>query len=251
MRGIADLDAKRATGRCDAEVLVAESADQVEWLRSRLVLCESQRVCVDLPLDRRTYLWRRAKEPVRGHDAVDALMRPLEVVVLDKQLDTSERIREVGKHRLAKKLFPQRFPEPLDLPQRLRMLRTALAMLDAVAAHQLLKRSLASPRRVLSALVRQHLARLPVIGNATLKCFDDQARLLVMRHRPRHQVSRVVVHEAHHVHALMPPQLEREDVRLPELIWFRPFEASLRLVTRLDHRALRDQSLFVKNASHG
>ena len=177
-------------------------------------------------------------------------MRSLEVVVLDEELDAPKTVRKVRKHRLAQKLLPQRLPEAFDLAERLGMLRPALAVLDAIAPEQLLKLGFASPCGVLAALVGQHLVRLAVLGDAALERFDHQARLLVMRHRPRHQVARVVVHEADEVHALMATQLEGEEVALPELVWFRTLEAALRLVTRRSRRLLLRQTLFVENPAH-
>lgn len=97
-------------------------------------------------------------------------------------------------------------------------------------------------------MIRQHLARLSVLCDATLECLDHQARLLVMRHRPRHEVARVVVHEADQVDALMPAQLEREDVALPELIGLAALEPTRRLVTRLLTGLLAQQSLLVQDA---
>ena len=181
---------------------------------------------------------------------VDALVRALEVVVLDEERHPAQAVREVREHRLAQKLVPQRLPEALDLAQRLGMLRPALAVRDAVPAQQLLELRRATPGRVLPALVGQHLARLTVLGDAALERFDDQARLLVVRHRPRHEVPRAVVHEANQVHTLMPPQLEREDVRLPELVRLCAFEAALRLVTPLHLGRLSQQAGLVQDPPH-
>lgn len=108
----------------------------------------------------------------------------------------------------------------------------------------------AAPRRVLATLIGQHLARLTVLGNAALERLDDQTRFLVMRHRPRHEVARVVVHEADEVDALIAPQLEREDVALPHLVRLGAFEPPLRLVTPLDLFAFRKQAGFVQDAAH-
>lgn len=180
MRCLADLDAQCATRRRDAQVLISESADEIERLLRLLLLRETQRVRLDLRFHRGAHLWRCTEKPVGGDRTVDTLMRPLEVVVLDEQLDPAQSIREVGEHCLAQKLLPQRLPEPLDLAERLGMLRSALAVLDAAPAEQFLKLGLAAPRRVLPSLVCQHLARLAVIRNALLQRLDHQTRLLVM-----------------------------------------------------------------------
>jgi hypothetical protein len=247
---IADLYAERTAGGCDAEILVTQATDQIKRLLRRLLLCESKRVGFDLGLDGGADMRRRTKEAVRGHQTLDALMRPLEVVVLDEELDPPKTVREVSEHRLGQKFLPQRLPEAFDLAERLRMLRPALAVRDATTTQQLLKLRRAAPRRVLPALVRQHLARLAVLRDAALERLDDQAPLLVMRHRPRHQVPRVVVHEAREIHALVTAQLEGEDVALPELVRLGAFEATRRLVTRLPLRVFDQQALLVQDASH-
>lgn len=127
------------------------------------------------------------------------------------------------------------------------MLWSTLTVCDAAATKQLLKLRRTAPRRVLAALVGQHLTRFAVLGDAAFERFDDKTGLLVMGHRPRHQIPRVVVHEADEVHALMPTQLEREDVALPKLIRLGALEPALWLVTRHDLFALGDQTCFVQD----
>lgn len=131
MSRVADLDAKRAPGSRDAEVLVAEATDQIKRLLRCLLLREPQRVRFDLPFDGRTDLRRGPEESVRRDMSVDALVRALEVVVLDEELDASKTVREVSEDRLAQKLVPQRLPEAFDLAEGLGMLWTALAVRDA------------------------------------------------------------------------------------------------------------------------
>lgn len=250
LRRLADLDAERSIGGGNAEVLVAEATDQIEGLLRRFLLREPQRVLLHLRFDRGPHVSRSAKEAVRGHGAVDALMRPLEIVVLHEQRDALLAILEVCEHRLAQELLPQRLPEPLDLPERLRMLRSTLAVADAASTEKLLELGLAAPGGILPALVGQDLARLAVLGDATLQSLDHQARLLVVRHRPRHQVARVVVHECDDVHAVIATQLEREQVGLPELIWLRALEPPGRLRPRRLVRLRFEQPGFVQDAPH-
>ena len=60
----------------------------------------------------------------------------------------------------------------------------------------------------------------------------------------------MVIHERRHVEPLVSPELERENVALPELVGLRAFEPALWLVTRLRHLAFGDEPLFVQDASH-
>lgn len=177
-------------------------------------------------------------------------MRSLEVVVLHEQPDASLAVGEVCEHRLAQELLPQRLPEPLDLPERLWMLRPALHVCDAVTAQELFEVRLAAPRRVLPSLVGEDLARLAVLRYAALQRLEYQRRLLVMRHRPRHQVPRVIVHERRDVQSLISSQLEREDVALPQLIRLGAFETTRRLLTRRYLLAVLEQPLLVKDPPH-
>jgi len=106
LRRIAELYAKRTACGRNAEVLIAEATDQVERLLWLLGLRETECVGLDLRLDGGADLRRRAKEAVRRDRAVDALVRPLEVVVLDEKLDAPKTIGKISKHGLAKKLVP-------------------------------------------------------------------------------------------------------------------------------------------------
>lgn len=168
LRGVSDLHAQGTARRRDAEVLIAEATHQVKRLLCPLLLRQPQRIAFHLRLDRGAHVRRGAEESVRWRRASDALMRSLEVVVVDKQLDAPQAVREVGKHRLAQKFLPQRLPEALDLAEGLGMLRPTHAVLDPVPPQELLKLGLAAPRRVLPALVGQHLARFTVVGDSAL-----------------------------------------------------------------------------------
>jgi hypothetical protein len=72
----------------------------------------------------------------------------------------------------------------------------------------------------------------------------------VVRHCPRHEVARVVVHEADEVHALVTAKLEREDVALPQLVRFGAFEPTRRFVTRLAGVLFGDEPCLVQDAPY-
>jgi hypothetical protein len=90
---------QRRAARADGERAIAELARQVERLPQRLLLRQAQRVLLDLRLDTRAHLARCAEEPIGRSEALKCLMRPLEVVVLDKKRDAALAVLEVGKHR--------------------------------------------------------------------------------------------------------------------------------------------------------
>src|SRR5579871_2082403 len=199
--------------RGDGEVPVSELPHQVEWLSRLLLECEAKRVVRDRLLDYLPHLRHRAKETVRWDDAPNSLVRTFEVVAVNEELRPLQAVVEVVEDGSAEVLVPERLPEALHLPHRLRVVRSALHVVDAVAAQFLLEVRLATPRRVLPALVRQYFARRAVSSNAAVERLEDERRLLVVRHRVRHHEARVVVEKGRHIDALAASQQEREDVR--------------------------------------
>jgi hypothetical protein len=220
--------------RGDREVLVAQPTHQVEGLLGRLLLRASKRVGLDALLDRRPHLRRRAEVAIGGDQPVQGLVGSLEVIALDEKPEPPLAVGEVREDRAAQEFLPQRLPEALDLAERLRVLRAALDVPDAILPQPLLEERLAAPGRVLPPLVRQHLLRRPVGGDAPLQGFEHQRPLLVVRQDEAHQEARVVVHERRQVQPLVPSEQEGEDVRLPELVRRCALEAARRPLPSLD-----------------
>lgn len=162
-------------------------------------------------------------------------MRPLEVVAVDVQREPTRAVREVREHRPRQELVPQRLPEPLDLPQRLRVLRPALHVPDAVAPQLALEIRLAAPGRVLPTLVGEDLGRISERRKPAIERLHHELRLLMVRERVRDDETRVVVHERHEVQPLVTPEQEREQIRLPHLVRRRALEATRRPVARDVH----------------
>jgi hypothetical protein len=247
----AHAHAHAALRRRDAELAVAELPDQIEGLVWWLFACEPQRVGLDGLLHRFAHLRRGPEESVRRHEPRQRLVRPVEVVVVDEEREPPLAIRVVGEHRAREKLVPQRLPEPLDLPERLRMLWPALHVPDPVASQQLLEGRLTAPCGVLPSLVGEHLVGRPVPRQRALDRLEHELGALVVRERVSHQIARVVVHEADQVQPLVPSQQKREEVRLPHLIRRCSFESTRRLRSALLLRRARlDQPLLVQHAAH-
>jgi hypothetical protein len=210
-----------------------------------------QRVASNRLLDRFPHLRARSEEAVRRHQPTQRLVRALEVVRPEVQLQPPGAVHEVGEHRPRQELLPQRLPEALNLSQCLRVLRPALHMGDTLPPQLAAELTLPAPHRVLPPLVRQDLPRRSVRRDPPEQGLHHQARLLMVRQRVAHDEPRVVVHERRQVDPLVPAQQEREDVALPELVRLRALEASgsgLRLRQR--GPALRKQALFVEDATH-
>lgn len=248
---VADADLQAASFGGDAEVAVAESADEIERLARRLLVREAHRVGGDVFLDGFTYVRRGAEEAVGGNEPFERLMRTLEVVGVHEELDASVAVREVREDGAREELVPERLPEALDLAERLRMLRPALDVIDAVQVQLALEVRLAAPCRVLAALVGENLSRLSVGGDAALERFHHELGLLMVREVVRDDEARVVVHERREVEALVTAKQEREDVRLPHLVWRGALEATRRMLARPSRRTLLDEPGLVEDAANG
>ena len=223
-----DLEAGRASG--DRQPLLAELADDVERLARRLLEREPQLVGRHSALDLGPHVRGGLEVAVGGDEAVERLVRTLEVVVADEVLEPALCVDDVREHGAAEKLVPQGLPEALDLAERLRVLRPAADVVDTHPGEQLLELGLAAPHRVLPAVVGQHLGRLAVRRDAALERLHHQRRLLVVRERVADHEAAVVVHEHADVEPLGAPQPEREDVRLPQLVRHRALEAARRVL---------------------
>lgn len=219
-----DLEPGRASG--DRQALIAELPDDVERLARRLLQRDSQLILRNCALDFGAHVRRGFEEAIRRHEAVERLVRALEVVVADVVRKAVLRVLHVREDRTAQKLVPQRLPEALDLAERLRMLWAAADVLDAQALQRLFEFGLAAPHRVLPAVVGQHFSRIAVRGEASLKRLHHERGLLMVRKRVAHDEAAVVVHEHAYVQPLGTPQTKREDVRLPQLVRRRAFEAA-------------------------
>lgn len=215
--GLVLAHAHREVGatRADRQIAIAEPPDQVKRQLGRLLAGKPKRIGCDRALDRLAHRRRRPEEPIGRHQAVQRLVRALEVVVLDEQRHAPLAVLEVREHGAGQEFLPQSLPEPFDLAAGLRMVRPALHMADAVALELGLELGVAPPAGVLAALVGQDLARRPVLGNTSRERLQHQTALLVVRERQTHQIARVVVQECRHVHPLVLPEQEREQVRLP------------------------------------
>jgi hypothetical protein len=214
----------------DGEDAIPELTGQIERLSERLRLRQAQCVLGHLSLDARAYLAGGTEVPIRRRQALKALMRALEVVVLDKQRHAPLAVLEVGKHRAAEQLLPQRLPEPLDLAAGLRMVRSALHMRDAVTFELGFELGRATPGGVLPSLIGEDLPRRAVVRNAARERLEHQHTSLVMRHRQAHQVTGVIIQERGHIDPLVSAQQEREQVRLPQLVRLGTLEVLHRLL---------------------
>lgn len=250
MGSVADADIETGLARRNRQPLIAELSDDVEGLAWLLFECEAQRVRGDLFLDRLADVRSGAKETIGWDQALERLVRTLEVVVRKIVLEPSLRIDEVREDRPSQKLVPQRLPEPFDLAERLRMLRSTTDVLDAVTLEGFLEFRPTAPHGVLPPVVGQHLLRLAVRRDAALERLHHQRRLLVVRDRIADDEAAVVVHEHTQVQPLLTTLQKREDVGLPKLIRRCALEAPWQVLAFRDRRRRGDESFLVQNPPH-
>src|SRR5207245_10833131 len=117
----------------------------------------------------------RREVPVRRHQPLTTLVRPLEVVVVDEQPDPLACVLQPLEHRPLHALPPQRAPEPLDLPQRLWVPRPRHQLPDPTPCAQSRELARPPPRVVLRPLVRQYLLWRPVVGDGRLEHLPHQS----------------------------------------------------------------------------
>jgi hypothetical protein len=118
-------------------------------------------------------------EPVRRAGSLNALMRPLVIIVRHPVGNPLAGIRKRSKQSFLQKFLPDRLPEPLDLAQRHRMVCRAAHMSDPLLLQDLLKPRLASPGCKLPAVVRQDLPGRTPLADSSLDHFQHRLRSLL------------------------------------------------------------------------
>ncbi len=207
--------------------LLADLTDQVHRPTRRFIEGQPQLVLGELLFQTRAQLALRVKETVRGHEPVDALVRPKVVVVADPVAEPPSRIVEIFRRSTIPKLIADGLPQTLALAQRLRMMRSTHHVLDALLRKKLLKAALPAPSEVLATLISQHFTRFAETRNALQKRLGDERSPLMCRQRPGHDVATVVVEEDRQVDAAtLTTQDKTRDVRLPHLARPSTFEAT-------------------------
>jgi hypothetical protein len=249
---VADLDSKRAARGRDAQIPSSKSSHEIERFPGRLLERKPPRVLLHRALDRRPDLRRSPEESICRDEPSERLMRTVKVIGLDEELEATHAVREVCEDRLRQKFIPERLPKALYFSERLRMMWPTLDVVNSLPAQLVGKLGLASPRRVLSTLVRQNLLGHAVSRDPASERFHDQRRFLMVADRVGDEEARVVVEKRGHVDALLAPQQEGEDVGLPELVRCGSFEAHrLGLLLLPPLAGLRDETFLVKNTADG
>lgn len=151
----------------DDEILVSEPARHEEGLAHGILLGQRLRILLDARLHRFLDLPSELEEPVRRHQALDPLMGPLEIVVLDPVANAADRILERFKNRLLEKLPPEMAPEGFDLAERLGVMRATPNVPYPPLLQDLLEPRLSPPGVILPTVVGEKLFRKAVFADGT------------------------------------------------------------------------------------
>jgi len=157
------------------------------------------------------------------------------VVVFHPIADPFPGFLEGLEPRPLQELLFHRLPEPLDLPQRHRMMRSAADVVDVVFRQFLLELRPAPPTGVLPAVVGEHLSGRPVFRHGPAVDLHHVFAGLAAVHPEPRDVPGVVIEESDDVGRLAQDRKVR-DVALPHLVrrgTLEPPGRRLRLLARL------------------
>src|SRR5438132_10422536 len=140
-----------------AERLAAHLPGQIERLPGHTLAGQLQGVGRHPRLQRLLHLRGHAEVALGRHQAVNAAVRPLEIVTINEPANPPLGVPQIEEHGRLDTLAPERSPEAFDLAQRLRPSRRRHHLLDAPLLQLLGERALAPPGDVLRAVVGQDL----------------------------------------------------------------------------------------------
>jgi hypothetical protein len=230
--------------------LSLHAADHIEGCLGLTAQGHLQEVVLDARLDGLAELRSDLEETVRRAETLNALVRPLVIIVFDPQANALARRLEALELGAGEELLPDRFPEALDLAQGHGVMGPGFEVMGAVLFHLGLEAGGAAPVDELAAVVGEHLlGRLVFAGRHT----EDLEHVLggvTAEQIGGHDEPGVVVHETDEV-SIAPAQPEGEDVGLPHLVGSGALEeARAHQVTPGLGRG-RDQTLAFEGLAHG
>ena len=190
------------------------------------------------------------KEAVRRAQAADALMRALVVVMLDPQADALASLLEVVELGAAEEFSPDGVPEPFDLAERHRMMRSGADVGDAVLGHFILEAARSAPSGILATVVGEHLLGNAEFSGSPPVNLDDGLGGLAAEQFDTDNEPRVIVQEGDQV-GVVAAQPEAEDVTLPHLVGGGPLEeAGFGGIAFGPSGRRGDEFLLVQRAAH-
>jgi hypothetical protein len=175
--------------------LFAEPANHVEWALRRAAQRQLLHVVGDATLDHRAQFLRDRKEPIRRAQAVQPLVWAFVIVVFHPPPHALLRLLEAVELRPFQKLLPDCLPEAFDFAQRHGVVRLAAEMMDPIFGQFLLEASPPAPRRVLPAIIGEHLLGHTVLRRRRAIDFQHVLGGLAAKQSQPDHVPRVVIQE--------------------------------------------------------
>ena len=197
--------------------LAFHSADHVEGRARLATQGHLQNVLLDAGLDGLAQLALDFEEAIGRTKPVDALVRPLVVVIFNPELDAFARRIEALELRPGQEVLPDGGPEALDFSERHGMLRTGFDVGHPVLLQLRFETGGAAPTGVLAAIVRQHLPGWFVLGHRLAVDLDDRFGGGTAKEIRSHHEARIIIQEGNQI-GIAATQPKGENVRLPHLI---------------------------------
>jgi hypothetical protein len=201
----------------DDHRLLAHPAHHIEGTLRFASQGQLERVLLNAPLNDLPQLLGNRKEAVGGTEALQRLVRPLVVVMLHPQPDPLPRRLKTVELRSYQELFPDGFPESLDLAQRHGVMGPALDVMDPILAQLRLEARSSPPTGILASLIGEHLFGHARFGHRRAIDLQNVLGRLAAKDVRSHQVAGEIVHEPDEV-GVLAAQAEGEDVGLPQLV---------------------------------
>ena len=248
--GIAQFEFEFAFLGPEHNRLAVHAPDHVEGGAGLTAQRQLQEVVLDARFNGFAQLGLDFEETVRRAQPLDALMRPLVVVIFDPEFDPFPGLLEAVELGPREKLLPETFPEPFDLAQGHGMMRTALEVGHAILLELDFETAGPAPGGVLTPIVGQHLLGRLILAHRHPVDFDDGLGGGAAEQIGPHHEPGVIVQETDQI-SVTASQPEGEDVALPHLIGRGPLEEpGPGQIALFGRRALRHQLRLLQALAH-
>jgi hypothetical protein len=220
---IADTEFEFALLGAEHDGLTVHAANHVERRLGFTTQGQFQKVFLDAGRESLAQLRLDLEEAVGRAHTLDALVRPLEVVMFNPKLDAlTGRLEgvELGAHQ---EVLPDGGPEAFDLAEGHGMLRPGLEVGHMILLELGLEAAGAAPGGVLAAVIGEHLlGRLILADGHPIDLDDRGGGGTAEQIGPDHE-TRIIIEEGDEV-GITAAQPKGEDVRLPHLVGRGPLE---------------------------
>jgi hypothetical protein len=214
---IGDTEFELALLGAQDDRLAVHPPDHVEGGLGFAAQRQLQEIGLDAGLDGFAQFGLDGKETIRRTEAVEALVRPLVVVVFDPKLDAVPGVIEAAKLGADQVVLPDGGPKPFNLAEGHRMMRAGFDVGHAILLELGGEAAGAAPGDVLAAVVGEHLAGRFELGDGGAIDLDDRLGGGAAEQVGADDVPGMVIEEGDEV-GVAAAQPEGEDVRLPHLV---------------------------------